>query len=52
MDTAASGEKAIAYLQRDARSPQDLHLWGPSHWPDCGLPVHPIQPEIPAQESL
>jgi len=40
----------IAYLQRDARSPQDLHVWGPAHWPDCGLPIRIIQPEIPAQE--
>lgn len=42
----------IAYLQRDARSPQDMHVWGPAQWPDCGLPVRPIQPEVPAQELL
>jgi hypothetical protein len=42
----------IAYLQRDGRPPQELHVWGAAHWPDCGLPLHIIQPEIPAQESL
>jgi hypothetical protein len=42
----------IAYLQRDARSPQELHVWGADHWPDCGLPVRLLQPEIPAQEAL
>ena len=42
----------IAYLQRDARSPQELHVWGAAQWPDCGLPVQLLQPEIPAQESL
>ncbi len=42
----------IAYLQRDARSPQELHVWGAAHWPDCGIPVKILQPEIPAQESL
>jgi hypothetical protein len=42
----------IAYLQRDARSPQELHVWGAAQWPDCGLPTHFIQPEIPAQEPL
>ena len=41
----------IAYLQREARSPQELHVWGASRWPDCGLPVHILQPEIPAQEA-
>jgi hypothetical protein len=42
----------IAYLQRDARSPLELHLWGATQWPDCGLPVRMLQPEIPAEESL
>ena len=42
----------IAYLQRDARTPQELHVWGAAQWPDCGLPVRILQPEIPAQESL
>jgi len=42
----------IAYLQRDARSPQEIHVWGVPRWPDCGLPVRILQPEIPAQESL
>jgi len=42
----------IAYLQRDTRPPQELHLWGARQWPDCGIPVHLLQPEIPAQESL
>jgi hypothetical protein len=40
----------IAYLQRDARAPQELHVWGPAQWPDCGVPVRIIRPEIPAQE--
>ena len=42
----------VAYLQRDARTPQELHVWGAAQWPDCGLPVRILQPEIPAQESL
>jgi hypothetical protein len=42
----------VAYLQRDARSPQELHVWGAPRWPECGLAVRIIQPEIPAQESL
>ncbi|MDR3670056.1 MAG: hypothetical protein P4L36_04390 [Holophaga sp.] len=42
----------IAYLQRESRSPQEIHLWGAGQWPDCGLPVRLIQPEIPAQEVL
>lgn len=40
-----------AYLQRDARSPQEIHLWGASHWPECPIPVRLLQPEIPAQET-
>jgi hypothetical protein len=42
----------IAYLQRESRSPQVLHVWGATRWPDCGLPVRMLQPEIPAQEAL
>jgi hypothetical protein len=41
----------VAYLQRDARSPQELHLWGTPQWPDAPIPVRIIQPEIPAQEA-
>jgi hypothetical protein len=41
----------VAYLQRDARSPQELHLWGTSHWPEGPLPLRILQPEIPAQET-
>jgi hypothetical protein len=42
----------IAYLQREARSPQEIQVWGAAQWPDCGVPVRILQPEIPAQESL
>jgi len=42
----------IAYLQRDARSPQEIHVWGAAHWPACGVPVKLLQPEIPAWEAL
>jgi hypothetical protein len=42
----------IAYLQREARTPQALHIWGAAQWPDCGLPQRLLQPEIPAQEAL
>ena len=42
----------IAYLQRDSRTPQELHVWGAAQWPDCGLPVRILQPEIPAEESI
>jgi hypothetical protein len=41
----------LAYLQRDARSPQELHLWGSVSWPESPLPVRIIQPEIPSQET-
>lgn len=41
----------VAYLQRDTRSPQELHLWGPDHWPEGPVPVKIIQPELPAQEA-
>ena len=41
----------LAYLQRDARSPQELHLWGAAEWPEGPLPVRLLQPEIPTQET-
>jgi hypothetical protein len=41
-----------AYLQRDSRPPQELWVWGTGSWPDPGLPLHIIQPEIPTQEAL
>lgn len=41
-----------AYLQRDGRSPQGLHVWGPSAWPSGELPVRVMQPEIPERETL
>ncbi len=41
-----------AYLQRDSRPPQELWVWGPTSWPETGLPLQLIQPEIPAQEAL
>jgi hypothetical protein len=42
----------IAYLQREARSPQEMHVWGAGTWPDCGIPVRIIQPEIPDREAF
>ncbi len=41
----------VAYLQRDARSPQELWVWGTNQWPDCALEHHIIPMEIPAQEA-
>lgn len=41
-----------AYLQRDSRPPQELWVWGTQSWPETGLPVHVIQPEIPVQETV
>jgi hypothetical protein len=41
-----------AYLQRDSRPPQELWVWGTGSWPEPGLPLHIIQPEIPTQEAL
>jgi hypothetical protein len=41
-----------AYLQRDSRPPQELWVWGAREWPDSGLPLHILQPEIPAQEAV
>jgi len=40
-----------SYLQRDARSPQALHVWGASTWPECSLATRILPPEIPAQET-
>jgi hypothetical protein len=42
----------IAYLQRDTRPPHEMHVWGASHWPPCGIPVQMLPPGIPAEESL
>jgi len=42
----------IAYLQRDARSPLDLHLWGTTQWPDCGIPVRILPKDLPEREAL
>lgn len=41
-----------AYLQRDARTPQGLWVWGAQAWPSGECPVHLLPPEIPAQEAL
>ena len=41
----------LAYLQREARSPQEIHLWGANHWPVGPLPVRILDPEIPSQEA-
>jgi hypothetical protein len=41
-----------AYLQRESRPPQELWVWGSATWPEATLPLHLIQPEIPAQEVL
>lgn len=42
----------LAYLQRESRTPQEVHVWGAGTWPDCGIPVRIIQPEIPVQETF
>ena len=42
----------VAYLQRDARSPQEVHLWGALQWPEGPLPTRILPPGIPAQESF
>lgn len=41
-----------AYLQRDSRPPQELWIWGATTWPESGLPLHVLQPEIPVQEAV
>ena len=43
---------SAAYLQRDAKSPQELLVWGAPHWPEGPFPVRLLPPEIPAQEAL
>ena len=43
---------SAAYLQRDARSPQELLVWGAPAWPECPIPARLLPPEIPAQEAL
>lgn len=41
-----------AYLQRDARTPQELWVWGTPAWPSGEIPVQILPPDIPAQEVL
>lgn len=40
-----------AFLQRDARPPQELLVWGASDWPAGTLEVKILPIEIPAQEA-
>ena len=42
----------IAYLQRESCLPRELNVWGSADWPDCGIPIKIIQPEIPTQEPI
>jgi hypothetical protein len=42
----------IAYLQRELCSPAELNIWGSANWPDCGIPIKIIQPEIPTKELI
>jgi hypothetical protein len=41
----------LAYLARDNRAPQDLHLWGAQAWPESPLKLRIMPPELPAQEA-
>ena len=41
----------VAYLQRDTRAPQELHLWGAESWPEGPVPIQILQPELPSQET-
>jgi hypothetical protein len=41
----------IAYLQRDARGPHEILVWGATRWPDGPAPTRILPPEIPAQEA-
>jgi len=43
---------SAAYLQRAAKSPQELLVWGAGAWPEGSIPVRLLQAEIPAQEAL
>lgn len=42
----------IVYLQRESCLPRELNVWGSADWPDCGIPIKIIQPEIPTQEFI
>lgn len=42
---------SAAFLQRESRSPQELWVWGSPTWPEGGLDIHLLPPEIPAQEQ-
>ena len=41
-----------AYLQRENRTPQEIWVWGAPAFPPTSIPLHMIQPEIPASETL
>lgn len=43
---------SAAYLQREARSPQEMLVWGAPAWPECSIPTRILKPEIPAQEAI
>lgn len=41
-----------AFLQREARTPHALWIWGAAQWPEGSIPVHVLPQDIPAQEAV
>jgi hypothetical protein len=45
-------QPTAAFLQREARSPQELLVWGATKWPESSLATRILSFDIPAQEAL
>jgi hypothetical protein len=43
---------SAAYLQRDARYPHELLVWGAPQWPGSTIPLQLLPPDLPVQEAL
>ena len=43
---------SVAYLQREAHTPQEMVIWGAPDWPQGPVPAQLLPAEIPAQERL
>lgn len=41
-----------AFLQRESRTPSDLHVWGAPQWPAGPLPHHLMPAELPTLETV
>ena len=42
---------SAAFLQRESRTPQTLHIWGAQSWPDAGIPMHILNDRFAMAEA-